>query len=328
MNKKYVHLFIWLGLFSLRFLALINDHSILLSIIISLSLYGSYALAFYTASSIHKKFYENRRFLLYTLLILLTWIGSTILLRIISRIIESIFQGEYPIGIAQFGLFRIMFFVLFGVLYQVMAGKKKTETRNQSLLLEKRETELLFLKSQMNPHFFFNTLNNIYGLAYRNEKSTPTAILKLSEAMRYIIYETQSEYVSLNKELNFIDNYIELERLRLINKHNLKFVNEAKYHHGKIAPLILLPFVENCFKHSNIDESTDSEINISIWIDENLLNLSCGNTISKKANHKEGGIGTQNVIKRLKLLYDNRYHLITESNDSSYFVHLTIPIEI
>jgi len=258
---------------------------------------------------------------------LATILLGTVFIKLITYTTHLLIKSDSPIILIYFGIFRVLFFTFFGIIYQELIGKKRTEDKNKSLILEKRETELQFLKSQMNPHFFFNTLNNIYGLAYQKEDSAPTAILKLSEAMRYIIYETQSERVTLNKELQFIDNYIKLERLRLLNNDNLKFQNEVGLYSGKIAPLILLPFIENCFKHSNIDESDESEINISIWVENRYLYLSCGNTVSKKANYKEGGIGTKNALKRLDLLYGDQYSLEKEEDEKNYFILLRIPIE-
>jgi len=329
MNTKRtkIHISIWLGLLLLRILSLLENHSILDSLLTALPLYLTYAIVFYSASEIHKRIYHRQKYIVYTAFMLATILLGTVFIKLITYTTHLLIKSDSPIILIYFGIFRVLFFTFFGIIYQELIGKKRTEDKNKSLILEKRETELQFLKSQMNPHFFFNTLNNIYGLAYQKEDSAPTAILKLSEAMRYIIYETQSERVTLNKELQFIDNYIKLERLRLLNNDNLKFQNEVGLYSGKIAPLILLPFIENCFKHSNIDESDESEINISIWVENRYLYLSCGNTVSKKANYKEGGIGTKNALKRLDLLYGDQYSLEKEEDEKNYFILLRIPIE-
>lgn len=329
MNTKRtkIHISIWLGLLLLRILSLLENHSILDSLLTALPLYLTYVIVFYSASEIHKRIDHQQKYIVYAAFMLATILLGTVFIKLITYTTHLLIKSDSPIILIYFGIFRVLFFTFFGIIYQELIGKKRTEDKNKSLILEKRETELQFLKSQMNPHFFFNTLNNIYGLAYQKEDSAPTAILKLSEAMRYIIYETQSERVTLNKELQFIDNYIKLERLRLLNNDHLKFQNEVGLYSGKIAPLILLPFIENCFKHSNIDESDESEINISIWVENRYLYLSCGNTVSKKANYKEGGIGTKNVMKRLDLLYGDQYSLEKEEDEKNYFILLRIPIE-
>jgi len=329
MNTKRtkIHISIWLGLLLLRILSLLENHSILDSLLTALPLYLTYVIVFYSASEIHKRIYHRQKYIVYAAFMLTTILLGTVFIKLITYTTHLLINSDSPIILIYFGIFRVLFFTFFGIIYQELIGKKRTEDKNKSLILEKRETELQFLKSQLNPHFFFNTLNNIYGLAYKKEDGAPTAILKLSEAMRYIIYETQSERVTLNKELQFIDNYIKLERLRLLNNDNLNFQNEVGLHAGKIAPLILLPFIENCFKHSNIDESDESEINISIWVENRYLYLSCGNTLSKKANYKEGGIGTKNALKRLDLLYGDKYSLEKEEDEKNYFILLRVPIE-
>jgi Putative regulator of cell autolysis len=293
----------------------------------SLPLYTCYALVFYASAYIHKVFIEKKRYLLYALFMSIVLVLGTVFVRISDRIIDFLAQDFYMFGIASLGFYRILFVAMSGILYQVIMGKRESDDKNKNLQIEKRETELQFLKSQMNPHFFFNTLNNIYGLAYQKDDLAPKAILKLSETMRYIIYETNSDQVSLMKELQFINNYIELERLRLVQKDNLTYQNEVSWYSGKIAPLVLLPFIENCFKHSNIDDDENSEINISIWLENDRLHLSCGNTVSGKANYKEGGLGTENVQKRLDMLYGDQYSLKKETNEQFYYIHLELPIE-
>jgi sensor histidine kinase YesM len=327
MKKINIHIFVWLGLFALRFFTLLENNTITASLITSLPLYTCYAAVFYSAAYVHKTFIEKKRYLLYALSLLVILGLGTIFIKISDRIILFLIEDFYVLDIASLGFFRVLFFAMFGILYQMILSKREADDKNKNLQLEKRETELQFLKSQMNPHFFFNTLNNIYGLTYQKDEKAPKAILKLSEAMRYVIYETQSDRVSLMKELQFINNYIELERLRLVHNDNLIYQNEVNWNSGQIAPMILLPFIENCFKHSNIDDDEDSEINISIWIENEKLHLSCGNTVSAKANYKEGGLGTVNVQKRLDLLYNENYSLHTESDEKSYYIHLQLPLE-
>ncbi|TKG96587.1 histidine kinase [Puteibacter caeruleilacunae] len=326
MKRYYTHILVWLGLFILRLMTLLDSNTFIGALLLSLPLYLIYAIVFYSTAHAHHRYFEVKKYFRYTFSIFAIWFGGILLCRILYHLAGYLAGKDIILGTDDIWVFRIMFFIIFGVLYQVMTSKKSTEEKNQELQLEKKETELRFLKSQMNPHFFFNTLNNIYGLAYRQDKSTTTAILKLSDTMRYIIYETQEEMVPLQKELQFIENYVELERLRLVHKENLNFQNEVGWQSGNIAPLILLPFVENCFKHSNIDDDKNAEISISIWIENTLLHLTCGNTISKNANYKEGGIGTENVLKRLEMLYGNKYHLETDSNNEEYYVHLSIPV--
>ena len=180
---------------------------------------------------------------------------------------------------------------------------------------EKLISELAFLKSQINPHFLFNSLNNIYSLAYQKSEKTPEAILKLSEIMRYMLYESNEDKVALADEIRYLQNYIELQKLRFKDNTYIKFEITGEVHTQKITPLVLISFVENAFKHGLV---TDKEIPISIFlrIEPGKLFFS---TINKKSNLNKddtGGIGLQNVRRRLDLLYNNKYELhIQDKND-------------
>jgi LytS/YehU family sensor histidine kinase len=180
---------------------------------------------------------------------------------------------------------------------------------------EKLISELAFLKSQINPHFLFNSLNNIYSLAYQKSEKTPEAILKLSEIMRYMLYESNEDKVALADEIRYLRNYIELQKLRFKDNTYIKFEITGEVHTQKITPLVLISFVENAFKHGLV---TDKEIPISIFlrIEPGKLFFS---TINKKSNLNKddtGGIGLQNVRRRLDLLYNNKYELhIQDKND-------------
>jgi len=190
--------------------------------------------------------------------------------------------------------------------------KIKTNLENEKLL-----SELAFLKSQINPHFLFNSLNNIYSLAYQKSDKTPEAILKLSEIMRYMLYESNEDKVALADEIRYLENYIELQKLRFKDSSYIKFeiIGDAKAQ--KITPLVLISFVENAFKHGI---ATDREVPISI-----LLNIEPGKlffkTVNKKSNQNKddtGGIGLQNVRRRLDLLYKDQYELHIEDKNDVY----------
>lgn len=188
--------------------------------------------------------------------------------------------------------------------------KVKSNLENENLI-----AELAFLKSQINPHFLFNSLNNIYSLAYQKSEKTPEAILKLSEIMRYMLYESNEDKVELSNEIRYLENYIELQKLRFKDNIYIKFEINGDPLGLMITPLVLISFVENAFKHGI---ATDSENPISI-----SLNLSDGKLLFHVSNIKSsmnkditGGIGLQNVQRRLSLIYKDRYRLqIDDTND-------------
>lgn len=218
----------------------------------------------------------------------------------------------------------------------VQKWQKDAELRQQEALLrksleqQKTSSELSFLKAQINPHFFFNTLNNIYALTMINVESSREALLKLSRMMRYVLYETQKDAVLLSQEIAFIQNYIELMQLRLTDKVEITFRQPAPLKDITIAPMLLLPFVENAFKHG-VSALQPSFIHIAIGQQASHLNLKVRNTLfSEKAITLDtgSGIGLVNTRRRLDLLYPERYHLSVTQNTTlnEYQVHLTVDI--
>jgi len=203
--------------------------------------------------------------------------------------------------------------------------KEKKEMENQQL-----GAELSLLKSQINPHFFFNTLNSIYALAITKSDRTPEAVVKLSGIMRYIIYDTERKQVPLSKEVEYIVNYIELQQLRLPAEITVDLTTDLGTGDAVIEPLLLLPFVENAFKHG-IDPDAGGIIRISItqkdtelvvWVENPLVEL--------KENEKiEGGsgIGMQNTLKRLSLLYPGNHTFEAGPQKDTYRVYLRLKLK-
>jgi len=199
--------------------------------------------------------------------------------------------------------------------------KQKKEMENQKL-----GAELSLLKSQINPHFFFNTLNSIYSLAIIKSNRTSEAIVKLSELMRYIIYDTELKLVPLSREVEYIGNYIELQRLRLPNDMKVLYSTHLADGDVFIEPLLLLPFVENAFKHG-VDVETGGRITINIKLTGNILNLHVENPLvdePEQVPDKQKGIGINNTLKRLDLLYHGRYTFSAGPVNSNYVVDLIL----
>jgi len=203
------------------------------------------------------------------------------------------------------------------------------EKAKQKLKEEKLINELQFLKSQVNPHFLFNTLNNLFGMA-RQAKALPVAdgIAKLSNMMRYMLYDSENEFVSLEKEINYLQNYIELQKLRIgtANKMELKVDLNACQNHLKIAPLLLIPFVENAFKHG-ISIKEQSKISIGLHTEENTVTFKVSNSINKLRQNRDedsSGFGLKNVQKRLDLIYPDRSQLDIKEDEDIYSISLSI----
>jgi len=189
------------------------------------------------------------------------------------------------------------------------------EQNNQiaSLQKEKSETELNLLKLQINPHFFFNILNNLYALSITKDKRTPEVILQLSDLMRYVIYKGKEDLVPLIEEITYIEDYIELQKIRLHKQLAVQFEKSLSDEQQLIPPLLFIIFVENAFKHG-IEPAEDScFLHLSIRSDEKELVFECNNSIENKLNQPKG-IGLENLKRRLDLHFPNRYELnITET---------------
>jgi sensor histidine kinase YesM len=194
------------------------------------------------------------------------------------------------------------------------------------------QSEINFLKSQINPHFLFNTLNSIYAHALKKSDETPELIIRLSEMMRYLLYESNVKEVPLLQEINYLKNYLELERIRNSNfiKIESHFPEELELNKFLIAPLLLLPFVENAFKHISYEEKELGVIQIQLSIDKNELQLRVSNPFhpnqNVKSNDTKGGFGLENVRNRLNLMYHKAYHLHASSDYNIYQVHLNIQL--
>ena len=192
------------------------------------------------------------------------------------------------------------------------------------------QSELNFLRSQINPHFLFNTLNSLYALTLKKSDFAPEIVLKLSEMMRYMLYECNEKTVSLLNEINYIRNYLELEKLRHGNKMDIKFDIEGDFEAQRIAPLMLMPFIENSFKHGINNQISRGFVYLHIKIENSHLTMTLDNSktpfMPKIDTKKSGGIGLINVKRRLDILYPNHYTLDIEENPDTYRVNINIQL--
>ncbi len=188
---------------------------------------------------------------------------------------------------------------------------------------QRLSAELAFLKSQINPHFLFNSLNSIYSLAYQRSATTPDAILKLSEIMRYMLYECNDNKVDLSKELQYLQNYIELQKIRFSDKAYIDYKVEGKVVAQQIAPLLLIAFIENAFKHG-VANNPLTPIRLLIDVDDEHLHFYMQNKKHTNNRDASGGIGLNNVKRRLNLLYPNKYNLDIRDEADTYTVELSL----
>lgn len=198
--------------------------------------------------------------------------------------------------------------------------KKILETQ-----LKLKEQELNYLKMQIHPHFLFNTLNTMYGFALKKADQTPEMILKLSNLLDYLLYQVDKPFVSLSEEINHINDYIELEKLRFNKTLDINFDCDNIAETIKITPMLLLPFIENSFKHGQLLNGVLSIVIKLSFTDDNLLFYMQNSNSKSDSSNK--GIGLQNITKRLDLLYKDQYNLKIEDTETLFKVHLKLPLK-
>lgn len=200
----------------------------------------------------------------------------------------------------------------------------KQKAAEQELLKKKLEIELQFLKAQTNPHFLFNTLNNIYGLARKNSDKTADAVMKLSNMLRFMLYQGTNGLIEIENEIQIINDYIELEKLRYSNRLDVIFNHSIDNYKEKIAPLLLLPFVENAFKHGAGESRFKTYIHINLELIDKHLVYEIKNSKEQTADNEVlDKIGLRNIQRQLELIYPN-HKLSIDNNQKEFIVKLTI----
>jgi two-component system LytT family sensor kinase len=220
-------------------------------------------------------------------------------------------------------------FILIWVFFVSMLGYSNEAVakmrRMQEMINRHRETELAFLKNQINPHFLFNTLNNLYSLSLKKSDEAPEAILKLSSIMRYILYESNVETISFDKEKEVMQAYIDIELLRVRETPGIQFLIMADKPR-QIPPLLWLPILENAFKHGRSTE--DLSIDFRFTIRDNKLVIYCENSTTPHSGEKEaGGIGLANLRKRLELLYPEKHTIHINPGQNSFIIEVQITLD-
>jgi LytS/YehU family sensor histidine kinase len=241
---------------------------------------------------------------------------------------------NHPDFSPHFNIFRGVF--IYFIVFVISVGLKmtnewfKNDRQKKELENDKLTAELAMLKAQLNPHFFFNVLNNLCSLARSKSDDTETYIIKLSQLMRYNLYNQKEEKVSLIKEIQFIEDYIDIQKMRVVDSVEIIFNKTGDMNQSLIAPMILFPFVENAFKHG-ISYNENSKIEIDLKVDHDQLMFSVSNYIfrpkGEEPTKKHAGIGLQNVLKRLNIQYKDKYKISIKNDDFSFSVKLKLELK-
>lgn len=228
---------------------------------------------------------------------------------------------KIPLPFFEGGIFQFLFVGIISYLFKI-------NQRFDLIKNEKQVAEISYLKAQINPHFLFNTLNSLYALTIIKSDEAPNAVLKLSGMMRYVVTESAQEFVPLQKEMDYINDYIDLQKLRMDESTNFSFVVNGNSVGKIIAPLILIPFIENAFKYG-LNPEEDSEITINIDIQENHLTLKVVNkmVVDDVPEELKTEKGVENTTKRLEFIYPNKHTLEIKEIDNYYHIHLEIELK-
>ena len=339
-NRIYQHLLFWAGYSMANIsLGLTSEHeTIKENIMFNFLLIIPQILAsYYYAYFVIARFFLNKKYVLSILL----FVAGTYFFSVMARILV-VHVGEPLIRARPFEqetvleiitdirklllqyiptIFSVSFIFLFVKYFLNYKRKKDEETQ---LSKEKIESELKMLKAQLNPHFLFNTLNNIYSLSLDNSPKTPVAIGKLSDILDHVLYKCNNQLVSLSSEIELLKNYIELEKLRYDERLEITFDTQIE-NDIQIPPLLLLSLVENAFKHGAGEDSGSPKITILVLQKANHFTFEISNTVSKIEETKEKAkIGLQNIRKQLELIYSNQYVLEIQSITGFFKVTLQI----
>lgn len=248
--------------------------------------------------------------------------------------LEPLVYPDSPKGTAFLGYFATLLqispTILLFVGFKFAWDNLQKQSALEQMEKEKVESQLQFLKSQLNPHFLFNNLNNLYSYAQEQSPKTPEIIMQLSAIMRYILYESQGQLVALEKELTYLGHFIELQELQMEERGKVEFYVEGEVQAKRIAPLILITFVENSFKHSLSSLADNILIVIRIGVVGDRLSFHCSNRYRKGQDPSRkllsNGVGLQNIRKRLELQYFERYQLDITAEDDIYQVDLQLDL--
>ena len=221
-------------------------------------------------------------------------------------------------------VFYALISAVYGAVFYFIRYSYYKELQQRELEIQNRQSELSFLRSQINPHFLFNNLNNIYSLVYHGSAQALTAIAGLSDLLRYMLYDT-TEKVPLQKEMDYIQKYIELQRLRFDHPILVKMQVEGPAADTFIPPLLLIPFAENAFKHG--DFSNGHGLSLNVFTSGKITRFHCANRKGIRQKDSGGGIGLENVKRRLSLLYPGRHSLLIEEDTLQFSVNLELTHE-
>ncbi len=327
-SKTSVHILFVMFMLSVNILWLITSTRlisflpyVLLSIVIQFS-------SIYTGRWIYNKWFRWNyigSFLGYSIISILLLSGVAL---VVFNLISS--DAFYGVKYSLISFFTVLPSYLLGVFFSMIRASLQNQIKEAQITQRQQESELTLLISQLSPHFLFNTLNNLYGLSITQHHKMPALLLKLSDLLRYSLYEVKKPLVLLSDEINYINNYIELEKIRIGDRLTIKSQIDLEDIRIKIAPMLLIIFIENAFKHAKNTYSHKIFIEMNLRADSENIHFMIKNSFPEfetKDIDEHSGLGLVNAIKRLELLYPNQHHYNQNENNGWYNVDLMIKVK-
>lgn len=284
------------------------------------------------------RYYFRNRFYHFAILLVSTILAYPLLAYLVRAGIVEAYISHHPESYSFYNYFASMLIFVFGLAplawFKIASHLKEDFIYHQKLdndrlnaMLKLKESELKLLRSQLHPHFLFNTLNNLYSLALEKSDKTPDLIIRLGDMLSYIIYDCNSDKVLLSKEIDFLNSFIELQKVRF-SSSEIQLEITGDVDNQKIAPMLLHTFIDNSFKHGAARISGDSWINISIDANNGFIDFKVENNTpaGQEMSEETGGIGIENAKKRLQLIYKDRYDLKIHRSESTYSVSLKLQL--
>jgi two-component system LytT family sensor kinase len=332
-NKILYHFAFWLlaylfWIFIFRNSTLVLTHAITIQFCYLIFIAGNY---YYNSLFTVPYLLDKKKYLLFGLFFLLG-ILTTALVRVPVSMLVS--QYLFKVSTANFNPLRVFFDSFVNILFWVvliLVARLITEKINSQRYIEqiekeKSDNELNFLRAQFNPHFLFNSINSIYAHIDKSNKGAREMLLVFSEMLRYQLYECNVEMIELDREINYIRNYISLQKSRIDERIKVSFFADGLDGAIKIAPLILITFIENAFKYVGFNEGKENSIDIKLHCSNGFLRFTSFNTKDSFINHTEGssGLGIANVKRRLELLYPDKHFLKITETENDYSITLDL----
>ncbi|HEY2583375.1 MAG TPA: histidine kinase [Mucilaginibacter sp.] len=322
---------VWMAVFFIIFFSILPEGGFSHAVQYTLINVSFYAIVIYgNIRFLFPRLYQKQRKVLYILCVIILLVAAGLLR---GYLLTDLYNRYYPMMREKMTLESIINFIVAGFLtyilsfiFRVAIAYFELKRQSEKILVQKSQAELNLLKSQVQPHFLFNTLNNIYYEAYREAPRTAKLIERLSDIMRYFVDESPKDEVSLATEVQFLENYIALEKIRIRHGIELNFIQNCNTE-LRIPPMLLMTFVENIFKHGVDKSSSDNKIDISLVQQDGFLLFQTKNRIHDKPGTEEyTGFGIKNLSKRLNFLYGEKFELNIDTTDRFFTAFLKVPL--